>query len=1204
MPRLFLTLCFLLISTAALAQTGTITGTVSDATGAVLPGVSIVATNTDTAANYDTVSTETGNYVLTAMPPGVYQMAVELPGFKKYVRRGITVLVAQTLRVDVGLEVGADTEEVTVTADAALLRTESSDVSTIVKAEQLSELPLLGIGQAGAGNAGIRNPWGLVQLVPGASFKTNVYRQINGLPTNTERIRIEGQDGSTNIFQFYTAWNQPSPDEIQEVNVLTSNFAAEYGSTGGGLINVTMKSGTNQYHGTGYDYFVNEFLNAGTPYLPLTAQGRNPRDRSRRQDYGWNFGGPVKIPNLYDGHNKTFFFTNAELYHERKRVNNVLFTVPIQAYRAGDFSSLLTGRQLGTDPLGRPIMEGTIYDPSTERVVNGQVVREPFQDNKIPLERQDPVALKIQSFIPPPTLAGTTNNFLTDYPGGRDTWTWSFKVDHNLNASHKLSYYHSNFSTYGEYGATTATPSFPVEISSVRASDSGGHTERLNYDWTVSPTLLLHLGLGYQTAFNYNPSRTINQKSSEGRKRNGFDALATFGLPGQTAKYFPPYFSGLLTANGGVEVLGENQYYRPQMQKPTLILTLTWVKNNHTYKFGGEGRKDIIGYWSAKNTSGEYAFAPDQTGLGRLQTLSGGFVGFPYASFLLGLVNTGSSANQSDPRVDRYVTAMFAQDSWKVTPKFTLDYGLRWDYSGYPRERYGRVEAFSPTTINPVTGTPGAAIFEGNGPGRCSCNLAKNYWFAFGPRLGAAWQALPKTVVRAGLGVAYSQAVAQPYLIISDTFQPGVSTFVSPAVGQPAFLLKNGVPAPRPWPTYNAGIFPSPNSINFTGPSVDPSGGRPPRRVEWTLAIQREITPNFALEVAYVGNRGVWWESDALRNLNANTPERLAFFGLDVTNPADFALLRSRVDSSTAIARGFGPASKYVPYQAFPTSSTVAQMLRPFPQFPNLASLWTPQGKTWYDALQVKATKRLSNGLDFSGSFAWQKELLLGTDWNQIASPILNTFNYGANKTLTPTSRPLSLTISGTYRLPVLNIGRALSAALRDWQIGAVTQYASGIPIKAPVAQTQLDTVLFGGNSYAVRVPGQPLYTVDVNCHCFDPLKTFVLNPKAWANPAIGQFGTSSPHFNDYRTQRRPSESMSLGRVFQIREGMEFSVRAEFNDVFNRRPVNDPASTNAGATQQLDPQTGKTLAGFGQISPSLDIQTTARTGTVVARLRF
>jgi hypothetical protein len=240
--------------------------------------------------------------------------------------------------------------------------------------------------------------------------------------------------------------------------------------------------------------------------------------------------------------------------------------------------------------------------------------------------------------------------------------------------------------------------------------------------------------------------------------------------------------------------------------------------------------------------------------------------------------------------------------------------------------------------------------------------------------------------------------------------------------------------------------------------------------------------------------------------------------------------------------------------------------------------------------------------LDFSGSFAWQKELQLGADYRSTA--VNNPFNYASNKTLTPTSRPLMLTISGTYHLPVLNIQRVLSYVVRDWQIGMVMEYASGVPILAPAAQTQLNTVLFAGNSYANRVAGERLFTADLNCHCFDPLKTFVLNPKAWVNPPIGQYGAGSAFYNDYRQQRRPSESVSLGRDFTVREGKTFTIRAEFSNVFNRRPVNPPTSTNAQATPQLDPQTGRTLAGFGSISPSLDQFSVARNGQITARFRF
>src|SRR5437867_10268485 len=290
---------------------GTVTGTVSDATGAVIPGASVVATNTETATRYETVSTETGNYTLSQLPAAVCQLSVELPGFKRYVRQGITVLVAQTLRIDVALEVGATTDEVTVNADAPLLRTESSDVSYVIKAPD--QLPIFGIGGTLSGSAGIRNPYAMVQMIPGSTWTPNSLVRLNGTPANTQSWRVEGQDASNSGTPGVPAQSQPSVDAIQEVAIQTSNFAAEYGQAGGGDFNVTMKSGTKQFHGTGFDYFVNEAFNAGNPFTNST--DGNPRPRARRNDYGFTVGGPIR-------RDKTFFFVSWEQFRETQYVNN------------------------------------------------------------------------------------------------------------------------------------------------------------------------------------------------------------------------------------------------------------------------------------------------------------------------------------------------------------------------------------------------------------------------------------------------------------------------------------------------------------------------------------------------------------------------------------------------------------------------------------------------------------------------------------------------------------------------------------------------------------------------------------------------------------------------------------------------------------------------------------------------------------------
>ncbi|MBI4474370.1 MAG: TonB-dependent receptor [Acidobacteria bacterium] len=1189
----------LLLVSPALAQTdrGTITGTVADATRAVLPGVSVIATNTETGARHETVSTETGNYTLTQMPAGVYELSAELPGFRRYVRRGITVLVAQTLRIDVALEVGATAEEVNVIADAPLLRTESADLSTSVSQGRLNDLPILTVGAINS-SYGIRNPMATAIMVPGAYYVPSGSLVINGLPSNSTKIRVDGHDASNSNITVFNAHTQQSTDAIQETTIQTSNFAAEYGQVGAGLFNQTTRSGTNRLRGSAYNYYVNEFMHAGIPYRPLTSEGRNPRERDRKNNYGGTLGGPLVIPRIYDGHNRSFFFFAFEEYRNKNIVNFQTFTVPTPEYRAGDFSALLTGRQLGVDPLQRPIMEGTIYDPATQRIVNGQSVRDPFPGNRIPLDRMDPVALKVQSYIPLPTDPGLANNWHPIYPSERVVTIASIKIDHNLNTRNKLAFYFSSNKSDTQYQPTPLdSDGLPDIITTALGGFNESATTRLNYDWTISPTVLFHMGAGYQHTYYPEDSPFLRQE-------RGFDALAEFGLPGQTAKVIVPTFNDLQTANGGMKNMGPRIQRRTTVVKPTGVATLLWTKNNHTYKFGADWRLEGLPLSNFSNTSGTYGFNADQTGLGRIQNLGGGFVGFPYASFLLGHVNQGSIAQPTRSRTGREVFAAYAQDSWKVRPTLTLDYGLRWDYSGYFKEHHGRLPIFSPTVINSRTGTPGGVIFEGDGPGRCGCSWTDNYKWAFGPRLGAAWQAIDKTVVRGGIGVVYNT--------IADTTGRGfgdaigiTNVFSSPGVGLPAFLLKEGVPGALPWPLYDSGLSPLPGTLNFIGREIDPGTARPARMVQWSLTVQREITPNFAVEVAYVGNRGVWWEANGMRNINANTPERLRSFGLDIANPADFALLRQPVNSATAIARGFGPNSVHMPYPGFPANSTVAQMLRPFPQFQNITNNMSPLGKTWYDGLQIKATKRMSYGLDFSSTFAWQKELALGVD-----AATHNIFDYQSNKTITSLSRPLSLVFAGNYRVPGLNsLPRALSWALSNWEFGAVMQYASGQPIQAPTAQTQLATVLTPGtggtiNTFAIRAPGQPLYTVDLNCHCFDPRKTFVLNPNAWADPPQGQFSSGAAYYNDYRRQRRPQESISLGRVFTVREGMELSIRAEFANVFNRLPVLNPTSGNARATQQIDPRTGNTLSGFGSISGNLGTRDLPRTGMLVARIRF
>jgi hypothetical protein len=332
---------------------------------------------------------------------------------------------------------------------------------------------------------------------------------------------------------------------------------------------------------------------------------------------------------------------------------------------------------------------------------------------------------------------------------------------------------------------------------------------------------------------------------------------------------------------------------------------------------------------------------------------------------------------------------------------------------------------------------------------------------------------------------------------------------------------------------------------------------------------------DLSIEASYVGNRAVWLSGNSMNNLNALTPQRIASFGLNSSSAADQSLLTSRMDSALAASRGFNTPL----YAGFPLSTTVAQSLRPFPQFSTISANWSPLGNSWYDALQVKVTKRTSHGLTLMSGFTFAKELQLGTEGSYN-----NVFNRPVQRTISGSSQPFSLNIGADYEVPKLGPNGWTKKATGGWFIGTVLKYGSGFPIAVPSANNALSSIFFQ-STFVNRVPGVPLFTQDLNCHCFDPAKTFVLNPAAWTQPAAGQWGTAAEYYNDYRGQRVPNEQANIGRRFQIREGMRLEFRAVFSNVFNRTRMNGPSAGNAQATQTYN-AAGITSSGFGYISTS------------------
>ena len=491
-------LCALVVSAVfAQADRGTITGTVTDPSGAIVACARVSAENMETHNVVQSVTSSTGNFTLPQLPVGMWDVTVEAPGFKRFRSLKNTIQVAQTLRVDVVLELGSNTETIAVQAEAVAIRTESADITTTVSNQMFVELPIQWTNGF-YGNQAVRSPLSVAQILPGMSGGTSYFNSlgltgggasVNGQPTSTFKALVDGQD-STNLYTpSFFFYQQPSVEALEEVSLQTGNYSAEFGQAQGGIYNFTAKSGTNQYHGGVFYRLTNEDLNAHQPYT-------GSRPPSRQNNFGGTFGGPVFIPHVYNGHNKTFFFFSFEGFRSVLPVPNsgTFTTVPNAADRLGDFSRDL-GAQVtcGGDPckdgLGSPVLAGEVFDPLS--MAADGYTRLPFPNNTIPANRMDPVAVKILDFLPNTVNSLQALNYQLSGTTPRPQNLPSVKVDHNVSPALKLSAFYSYVGGSGQ----TSTDGLPSNITTAGLNTSRSSTARLNVDHTLRPSMLLHFGV-------------------------------------------------------------------------------------------------------------------------------------------------------------------------------------------------------------------------------------------------------------------------------------------------------------------------------------------------------------------------------------------------------------------------------------------------------------------------------------------------------------------------------------------------------------------------------------------------------------------------------------------------------------------------------------------------------------------------------------
>jgi hypothetical protein len=1203
-------LCF------AQSDRGSVSGTVTDPTGAVVSGAKITVTNAAMGTQSSTVTTGVGEFTVPQLPAGIYSVTAVQPGFSTLVRNGITVSVGETARVDLQLGIGQSAATVTVTGDAPLLQTDSPQNNIEVSTNDMNELPF---NVAGIGS--VRDPMSFAALVPGTIVGGWNDIHISGSPAATYRVFMDGLDDTSAVKGAISDENQPSVESLGSQELLVNNYAAEFGQSAGGIFNYTSKSGSNRLHGTAFNYLENEDLDAGQPFN--YTNGRKTTPVQRQLDFGGSLGGPVVVPHLYNGRNKTFFFFAYEEYHNTQTLNQGTITVPTTAYRNGDLSSLLLGPILDSnhnpvlDCLGRPMINGTVYNPATTRAVtctdgSTATVRDPFPNNFIGAPSTwDPVAQKVLPYIPTPsgaTANALTNNYPNVQPNNKYQYLTSIKIDHNIGQAWHLSGYY----IAEQSNKDNAADGINGEAAQTRWNTTPAPQVYLNADYTATPKLVLHGG------FDYTSHNAAQDAFVQNFKASTLGLNTAANMPGGAANTFPRIY-GLTTNRSGVPQLGNNNApFIDHNWAPTG--SVTWVHGEHIFKFGGDLRHQLFGTHN-DDSAGGYGFDSSQTALPSAngQNLYGASIGDGFASFALGQLAGANIGNDNIIWFHRIEGGVYAQDTWKLTPKITVDYGLRWDWEQMQHEQKNRETQFSPTVANPSAGgLLGGTEYEGYGAGRCNCIFEKFYPWMIQPRLGVNLKLDARTVIHAGAGIYSGQQLFMNEINYSNQgFGFNTVTINSPSYGLPAGQFSNGVPytaAALTAVNFDPGAYPNIGQLNAPPNFTVPNNGRPARFFQTTIGVEREVVRDLSVEASFIDNRGVWLESDGLRGYNQLPASEIAKHGLDVTNPSDLNLLRQPISSASVAARGFT-----APYSTFPSGASLAQSLRPFPQFGSLNDQYERDGNTWYDALQVKVTKRMSSGLSGGLGYSWSKDLgtVSSTGTYTTSIPIQDpTIAPKSQKSYLAIDQPQMLNFYFSYEMPALHFAQSgwKRALLAGWTSDGIFHYQSGFPIQTPGASSNLTSATFADGVWANRVKGQPLFLHSLNSHSGDPRTTFYLNQAAWADPVPGHYATSKPYYGDFREPRQPSEQLGFGKAFDIKEGLKFSLRADFFNVFNRWVYPNVGTGGLDAcpnqltnTSCTGVNSGAISNGFGYIGNGITGaggNFAPRTGEIVARIQF
>jgi hypothetical protein len=1104
-----------------------------DPNGASVPGAKVIAVNSATGSKLESTSTDAGVYVFPILPVAVYTVSVEKAGFKKLNRQNIEIRVAQRLDMDLRLEVGEVQQTVTVSADAPLLETSNPERGQQLSQKMMDNLPLF--------SGGIRSPRAFVGYMPGVT--SNGEQSVSGSGGRAQEVLIDGGSALNN--ESSAVFNFPSSEMFSEFKMLQSNYSAEYGRVGGGIEIYVAKSGTNDIHGAAFHNMRRDIWNANA-----WARNANPnpsgnfRPKERFNETGGVIGGPVYVPKVYDGRNKTFWFFTYDKDIRPASISFPVLTVPTSAMKTGVFNEA-----------GVP----TIYDPAT----TAGDVRQPFPNNTIPSARFSTIAKNLVALIPNPTQPKLLGNYDFVNSSLYERTIYSLKFDHAITSNNRISYFWSN-----EVELTNAVDTFDGYLGNGLYSFNKPFNHRINNDWSIKPNLLMH------TNFSFSRTRAPwdNPYQKGGGSKLGFklsgDSDATPRIVFSGAAGLTPYGrQDGKVANGG--------QYNTQW---SITQGYSLIQGKHEYKFGFSYRRFETYGFDLAGTNGRYVFNRAQTALPTALTSSG----HEFASLLLGAVDI---ASQIVPPVlfstSRYHdTSAYFQDTWKVSKKLTLTLGIRYEVpiAWYipTSDGYSHVDLKTP---NPgAGGLPGALVFSQTGPGRTGVTrFYPTDYTDIGPRLGFAYQILPKTVIRGGYAIYY-QGISSGGCGCRYGFSAGSNDLNSDG-RNPVMNWDNGFPAAT---SVRTPPVLDPTFLNFqTAATQSQTSGQAGRIQNWSFNIQHEVK-NILLDIAYQGNRGTRLNSSS--DLNQ----------LPTSNLSRGTLLGQRIDSPAAVAAGIK-----APFAGFPVSQSVAQSLRPYPQYLGLYALGAAFGRSWYDALQVKVERRFGS-YQLTGNYTWSKSLSYGhyrQVFNQIGDPGTpqDYYNPAESKTFMQMDIPHFVNIMSTFDLPfgkgkrfLHNGNRLADALVSGWTISGIQQYRSGTLIRLSTPGNPLGNGVLFTQITKANIGSVPLKT-DIARTDLDPNNpnSRWFNPGAFTAAAPYTLGTAAFYQNGFRNPMFLDERLSIVKRTTLfaneRNPIVLTYRVDAFNLFNRTDFGGINGTvgNANFGRPTAPQIGARIITMG-----------------------